>query len=62
MEVGVEHIHRETYLTSLEVAREVLLAKGRKLESIDRKIRIFTEHDEKVLKQQFEVRHDEKSL
>ena len=36
MKLGVTNIHRETYLTSLEVAKEVLLSQGEKRERINR--------------------------
>ncbi len=62
MEHDVEHIHRETYLTSLEVAKEILVMKGRNPELIDRKINLFREHDEKILQQQFHIRNDEKTF
>lgn len=62
MENGVEHIHRETYLTSLQVAKEILVMKGRDPNIIDRKIALFCEHDDKILREQFHVRGDRKSF
>ncbi len=62
MELGIQSIHRETYLTSLEVAREILVKKGLNPEHVKRRIAIFRFHDEKILKEQFEHRKDEKKL
>lgn len=59
MELGIDLIHRETYLTSLEVAKEVLLLKGEKREIINKRLAKFRTHDEEILKKQFELRHDE---
>ncbi len=62
MEIGVQSIHREIYLTSLEVAQEILVKKGGNPEHIKRRIEIFRFHDEKILKEQFEHRNDEKKF
>ncbi len=62
MEIGIQSIHRETYLTSLEVAKEVLVKKGLHPEHVKRRLEIFKFHDEKILKEQFEHRHNEKKF
>jgi len=62
MELGITSIYRETYLTSLEVAREILVKKGFNPEQVKRRIEIFRFHDEKTLKQQYEHRNDEKKM
>ncbi len=59
MELGIESIHREIYLTSIEVAREILIKKGVNPDHVKRRIELFRFHDEKILKEQFERRHDE---
>src|SRR5690606_29238214 len=56
MELGVVNIHREMYLTSLEVARQVMLKKGRSAELLESRLATFKEHDERLLTQQFELR------
>ena len=58
MELGITNIHRETYLTSLEVAKEVMLFKGDPRETINKRLAKFRKHDEEILRNQFNVRHD----
>jgi len=53
MKAGVENIHRETYLTSLEVAKEALLIEGLERNHINNLLRDFRQHDEQLLKDQF---------
>lgn len=62
LELGITNVHRETYLTSLEVAKEVLLAEGRKRENINIKLALFRKHDEQILRDQLAIRHDEKQF
>lgn len=63
MELGVENIHRETLLTSLEVAKEVVLAvNGTRREDINQRLAKFRQTDEKILRRQFELRNDEKAF
>lgn len=62
MEIGIQSIHRELYLASLEVAQEILVKKGSNPDDVKRRIEIFKFHDEKILKQQFEHRNDEKKF
>ncbi len=59
MEMGIPAIFRETYLTSLEVARQIMLRRGRNEESVNASITKFRIHDEKILKKQLELRHNE---
>ncbi|MCB0394145.1 MAG: hypothetical protein KDD25_06280, partial [Bdellovibrionales bacterium] len=61
-ELGISNVHRETYLTSLEVAKEVLLLKGLKKDDINKRLSLFRHHDEKILKKQFVHRSDEKNF
>lgn len=62
MDLGVTSIHRETYMTSLEVAKEVMVKRGKAEASIERAVRNFRMHDEKILRKQLELRHDEKQM
>ena len=62
MELGVTSIHREVYASSLEVAKDILVKKGANLEHVKRRLEIFRFHDEKILKEQFEHRDDEKKF
>lgn len=60
--LGIQNIHRETYLTSLEVAKEILVKKGANPTHVKRRIELFRFHDEKILKEQFEHRNDEQKF
>lgn len=62
MKLGIQNLHRETYLTSLEVAKEVMLARGAQAEVIDRQITRFRRQDEEILRKQFEVWDDEQKF
>lgn len=62
MELGVTSIHRETYMTSLEVAKEIMAKRGKSAIAIDRAVKNFILHDEKILKKQLEFRNDEHML
>jgi len=62
MELGITNIHRETFITSLEIAKEIMLIKGVKRERINAQLKHFHDHDHGVLKKQFELRHDEKKM
>ena len=62
MELGVDNIHRETFLTSLEVAKEVMLAKGESRQRINQKLAKFRTHDEQILRNQFDLREDQKKF
>ncbi|MEZ4749117.1 MAG: monovalent cation:proton antiporter-2 (CPA2) family protein [Bdellovibrionota bacterium] len=61
-ELGIEQVHRETYLTSLEVAKEVLLKLGAQREQINKKLALFRSHDERILRKQLAFKGDEKGL
>ena len=58
LELGIENVHRETYLTSLEVAKEVLLEKGFVRDQINKRLALFRKHDEAILRKQLEVFRD----
>lgn len=60
--LGIENLHRETYLTSLEVAKEVLLDLGQKRPYINRRLAKFRKHDEGILRKQAELNHDEEKF
>ena len=62
MDLGVRYIIRETFLSSLDMARHTLetlgMSREDSLESIDR----FKAHDERTLELQREARDDEQKL
>ncbi len=62
MEVGVKIVHRETLLTSLEIAKEVLLEMNVPREKINTRLAKFTKKDNEILKTQFDLRHDQKEM
>lgn len=62
LKLGITNVHRETYLTSLEVAKEVLMEKGFKRENINKKLAEFRRRDEDILRKQMEIWHDEDKM
>lgn len=62
MEMGITSVHRETYMTSLEVAKEVMLKRGKPADAVERAIARFRLHDERILKKQMEFHRDEDQL
>lgn len=62
MELGVDVIFRETFASSLEAAREVLIELGLPTHEAYRAARKFREHDERVLEEQFHIRDDTDAL
>lgn len=62
MDIGVTGLIRDTFLSSLELARQVLVglgdSEGRAADTVER----FREHDEKRLVQQQAIHHDEHQL
>ncbi len=62
MELGVTHIHRETFLTSLEVAKELMLHRGASELQVQNQLKRFRTHDDEVLKKQFDLRGDETKM
>ncbi|MAE74773.1 MAG: glutathione-regulated potassium-efflux system protein KefB [Bdellovibrionaceae bacterium] len=59
MALGVEVIHRETYESSLCAAADTLGALGLSKQHIDFQISTFREHDNKMLRDQLQYRHNE---
>ena len=62
MDLGVPHIMRETFLSSLELARDVLLGLGQQAAEADTTAQRFRQHDEALLRQQQAFHHDEARL
>lgn len=60
--LGARVIHRETFFSSLQTAQDVMQALGLTETEARRATRVFRQHDEKVLAEQFEMRHDESAL
>jgi len=62
MDLGVTVLMRETFLSSLELARDVLVGLGQTVAAADEVARRFRVHDEQLLDKQRVVRHDEEQL
>jgi glutathione-regulated potassium-efflux system ancillary protein KefC/glutathione-regulated potassium-efflux system protein KefB len=62
MDIGVTHIMRETFVSSLELARDVLIGLGRPPAEADVAARRFRSHDEALLDRQQTLHHDEARL
>jgi glutathione-regulated potassium-efflux system ancillary protein KefC/glutathione-regulated potassium-efflux system protein KefB len=62
MEQGVYKVFRETYASSLEMAEEVFVDLGYSEAMAQRTVSLFRRHDEALMAEQFEIRHDEEAL
>jgi glutathione-regulated potassium-efflux system protein KefB len=62
MDVGVDRIVRETFLSSLELARDVLAGLGYSMTEAEETVRRFRRHDEELLVRQHKLHHDEAKL
>jgi monovalent cation:proton antiporter-2 (CPA2) family protein len=62
MDLGVTVLMRETFLSSLELARDVLVGLGQTTAAADEIARRFRVHDEQLLDKQRAIRHDEEQL
>ncbi|MEQ8514005.1 MAG: cation:proton antiporter [Chromatocurvus sp.] len=61
-EIGVRYVIRETLLSGLALAREVLEVLGVAPTAAEEAISVFRDHDEKLLQRQLAVFHDEAAL
>ncbi|MGQ0657205.1 MAG: monovalent cation:proton antiporter-2 (CPA2) family protein [Chromatiales bacterium] len=62
MDLNVDVLYRDTYLSSLEMAREVLCGLGLGKADAERTVRMFREYDEALIKKQHAIYHDETAL
>lgn len=62
MDMGVHKIKRETFDSSLNFTRDLLLEMGQNKEKVDDFIKTFSEHDLAMIKEQHKVRNDEKQF
>src|SRR6185436_15078181 len=62
LDLGVDYLMRETYLSSLELGRQVLLGLGLAEWDARDTVSRFQEHDERALQRQQAVYHDETKL
>ena len=62
MDIGVDGLIRETFLSSLDLARQVLRGLGVDEEKARGTIEMFKGHDQKTLLAQHAIHHDETKL
>ncbi len=62
MELGITHVMRETFLSSLELTGEVLQELGFGYSEARATLDRFREHDEQLLQESFQYQRDEKKL
>ena len=62
MDLGIKLVHRETYLSSLEMARDVLMAVGFTRDSADHSVQRFRDYDEQLIVRQHAIHHNEAAL
>ncbi len=62
MELGVEAVVRETFAASMEMSLEVLKGVGYPSSNALDAVRTFRDFDTQLLKDSYEIRHDEESL
>jgi len=62
MELGIRHIIRETYLSSLDLTGDVLQELGFSYSEARSTVERFREHDEALLQESFQYQRDEKKL
>jgi len=62
MDLGVTLVQRETYLSSLEMARDVLIGTGLPPERAEESVRRFRAYDDKLIKRQQAIYQNEAAL
>jgi glutathione-regulated potassium-efflux system ancillary protein KefC/glutathione-regulated potassium-efflux system protein KefB len=62
MDLGIKHIFRETFLSSLAMSEQALLDLGFGAEEVDRLMTTFRDKDEQLIREQHAVQHDEEQL
>ena len=59
MDLGIEHIYRDTFYSGLEMTRSLLGLLDTDAGEADRIVRTFAEYDERLLRRQHAIRQDE---
>ena len=62
MDLGVDGLIRDTFLSSISLTRDVLVHLGISPENADAAVELFREHDEQHLRRQQAIHHDEEAL
>ncbi len=58
--MGIEIVHRELLLTSLQLTKDILLEKKNSVDRINNVLRTFKTHDEEILEKQAKIIEDDK--
>lgn len=62
MDLGIEHIFRETLLSSLAMSEQVLIDLGFEDQEVKRIVTTFREKDDQLIREQHAIQHDEEQL
>lgn len=62
MDIGVDYVIRETFLSSIELAGNVLTGLGIKKDEVDKIARAFREYDEALIKRQHAIHNNEEEV
>ena len=62
MDLGVQVLYRDTFYSSLKLARSILEGMGMPPPEAERTVEMFREHDEKLLLRQHAIYQDEQAL
>jgi glutathione-regulated potassium-efflux system ancillary protein KefC/glutathione-regulated potassium-efflux system protein KefB len=62
MDLGITHIFRETFLSSLAMSEQVLADLGLEKQEITRIVAMFRDKDEQLIREQHAIQHDEAQL
>ncbi len=62
MDLGIKHIFRETFLSSLAMSEQVLTGLGLEQQEVKRIVDVFRDKDEQLIREQHAIQHDEELL
>ncbi len=62
MDLGITEFWRETFASTIELSKSLLLEIGTSLDEVDEIVQKFREHDENALVEQHKLHHDEKAV
>ena len=62
MDLGIQHIFRETFLSSIAISKQALVILGSKKADADHIADLFQRHDRELIVEQHAVQHDENRL
>ena len=62
LELGITHVIRETFLSSIDLTGDVLQELGFSYSEAESTLERFREHDERLLQESFQYQRDEKKL